>query len=696
LWLNKQTKKLHTRHKQSEDPSQVQRMMKEPRFKQPGQRGGGRSNGAGTTFSKRPRESTRLGDGKAPERKKLKSDKSVSPDDDDPLGGLLKEMGQHSSSQRANRITSSQVATAFKQTFTECLHRANIGQDGLEVEIRFGLLIEGRFIARVEEEEFMRVREWLSTMRPRESHSRTTDVSYKVTNENNQSYRVQTNVDTNAITAQTKTVKQRANFCTQSMLYDLRFGVSVEKAVEIDQHLHLQKPISKRNKERWSFALDEWGVQVDLTMVTPVIINYQKQICQDVVHEIEIELLPSRSYTDEFITKLWTLVFEIMEKMRGTNLKADIPTTEEFDRIQSTKVVDATELKKRLYQGISTLKNPSALNFPGSMPVNFSRRHFPLLQKNSYFVSEKTDGIRYLLFITNSGSYLVDRKFDFFRIENFDELTDTYQSENNEVTIVDGELIKRRDSKGSLYFLIFDITILQGKHCAHLPLADRFRVMDEFCQIFWKMMLSKPEHTRATFPFIIHSKKFHDLKNFSHVVACIQKHDSHYCYSYKNKMKHYTDGFIFAPNKAYAAFTVPSLLKWKFIDKLSLDILVSQDHYDNKKRLNFQFNGNSSLVDCPMTFLEADKIKIIRELRRKAKKDKGIVVETCYDAKKGCWIFSGVRTDKAIPNHVSVVFETLQCIAENVTIKELEYRLSRDYEKDDWEVKVAQAMDSLI
>jgi hypothetical protein len=67
--------------------------------------------------------------------------------------------------------------------------------------------------------------------------------------------------------------------------------------------------------------------------------------------------------------------------------------------------------------------------FPGSMPVTFSRRHFAIVQSNPYFVSEKTDGIRYLMLIVREGVFLIDRKYSFKRLENFNLLIELYATE---------------------------------------------------------------------------------------------------------------------------------------------------------------------------------------------------------------------------------------------------------------------------
>ena len=66
-------------------------------------------------------------------------------------------------------------------------------------------------------------------------------------------------------------------------------------------------------------------------------------------------------------------------------------------------------------------------NFVGTMPVNLSRRSLLSIQKNNYYIAEKTDGVRYLMYVVpepRSGhpmAVLMDRKGALFTIKGTED-----------------------------------------------------------------------------------------------------------------------------------------------------------------------------------------------------------------------------------------------------------------------------------
>ena len=65
--------------------------------------------------------------------------------------------------------------------------------------------------------------------------------------------------------------------------------------------------------------------------------------------------------------------------------------------------------------GSSQSRGSVDLDFIGCMPVSFQRHHFEEVQNGDYYVSEKTDGVRYLMVFTGSKAVLLDRNMQGWR-----------------------------------------------------------------------------------------------------------------------------------------------------------------------------------------------------------------------------------------------------------------------------------------
>ncbi|GMF25177.1 unnamed protein product [Phytophthora lilii] len=107
----------------------------------------------------------------------------------------------------------------------------------------------------------------------------------------------------------------------------------------------------------------------------------------------------------------------------------------------------ATEVQNA-YQGRLGIRG----KFSGTMPVGFARWHIPLVQSREYFVSEKTDGVRYFLVVAGGTTVLVDRSNSPFAASGLDLLKLVLP----EGTVLDGELViqrvqKRDHSLGRIY-----------------------------------------------------------------------------------------------------------------------------------------------------------------------------------------------------------------------------------------------------
>lgn len=113
------------------------------------------------------------------------------------------------------------------------------------------------------------------------------------------------------------------------------------------------------------------------------------------------------------------------------------------------------------------------------MPITFSRKHFDVVRRPGgpeYFVSEKTDGLRFLLLVAPEGCFLIDRKYSFYQVQYIiftithnlqidtpNALYKLLSPDRQSLTLLDGELIRHIGTK-KVVFLMFDLISLKGKY----------------------------------------------------------------------------------------------------------------------------------------------------------------------------------------------------------------------------------------
>ena len=111
------------------------------------------------------------------------------------------------------------------------------------------------------------------------------------------------------------------------------------------------------------------------------------------------------------------------------------------------------------------------------MPVAFRRSSFAKLRgKVNYYISEKTDGVRYMMLLSAEGVWLTDRKHEFFFVNGMKEVAATLAS--RDYTLLDGEIVQQRRTRRAM-FMIFDILSVNGDCVAKHPLNTRLKIIGE-------------------------------------------------------------------------------------------------------------------------------------------------------------------------------------------------------------------------
>lgn len=187
-----------------------------------------------------------------------------------------------------------------------------------------------------------------------------------------------------------------------SSFYDIRLDTVVEE--DISKSFVDAKFVwhTERLKRRSSFISDKpcfW--RVDLTEVQ-TITNGGSTNNSDI--ELEFEMLngPMVQWLSCSEDKVAAETTKVMVELHGL-LRALIPGQKESGPHGAAPKRPDARAKENIEERVRVLRSGRGLNFLGSMPINLTRRNFAAVRRSNYFITEKSDGLRYLLFVVIGG-----------------------------------------------------------------------------------------------------------------------------------------------------------------------------------------------------------------------------------------------------------------------------------------------------
>ena len=356
-----------------------------------------------------------------------------------------------------------------------------------------------------------------------------------------------------------------------------------------------------------------------------------------------------------------------------------------------------------LRQEVATVLERNNHGFPGAQPVSFAARHMLELQKQDYYVCEKSDGIRCMMYLTADGPnqvvYLIDRKNDYYHVPNLLFPLGTDPREFHTATILDGELVNDTDSLGviQMKYLVFDCLVLDGNLLLQRTLDKRIGYFIEKVYLpydnFYKIWQEEVQYL----PFMVEKKKM----EFSYGIEMMFR-------VILPELKHGNDGLIFTcRNTPYQFGTDQHILKWKTEDENSIDFrmalgfpIVDPDSDDEDRspypdytampqfRLAAFSGDNKEDIVFGTMYVEANDWESMKALEEPLN-DR--IVE-CYLDKQNRWRFLRFRDDKKEANHISTVESVMESIQDKVSKDDL-IRVSKKI-RDEWKKRQAAAADA--
>jgi hypothetical protein len=284
--------------------------------------------------------------------------------------------------------------------------------------------------------------------------------------------------------------------------------------------------------------------------------------------------------------------------------------------------------------------------FPGALPVSIERKNFDTLIKYPYVISLKSDGTRYFMMAYNESVYLVDRVFNFYKVnQNFKK--NIYGSSTEGCgMILDGEMMPSGSSgpNGSndrSIFYVHDCVCMFSRDITKEFFDDRYDSI--------KLALSLWSPEGSDFDLAI--KKFYKYNEFDMNVI--------------NNADHKIDGLIFTPiEEEIGTGRQYNLFKWKY--KHTFDFLITIEGPDY---VAYVFDKQGLKKYATVKRKNATFSKLLAKNCPKFKS--GDIVECICNVKEESFEPILLRSDKESPNALDTVKKTLLNIKENITIEEL-------------------------
>lgn len=284
----------------------------------------------------------------------------------------------------------------------------------------------------------------------------------------------------------------------------------------------------------------------------------------------------------------------------------------------------------RIWWGVS----PGSRYFPGPQPVSVERKDFETLRSENYWVSYKSDGVRYLMVFVkiDDKSYciLIDRKMDCHLVKM--TAATTFLDSG---TILDGEIVLNRETEKS-EFIVYDATIVSGRSLLREPHSARLEAA-----------MTVANHVKVS-SVPVRIKLFYPLRDFRDYVKDVV-----------GTITHGMDGYIFTPEDSpVSSGTHYKMFKWK--DQISNTVDFHVEYHRKRRRYILRVSRGKSLMDTEDELIDVDQRFL----------DQTPCIMECKYAGKKTWTPVLIRSDKTHPNNYLTYTKTLLNISENIKLEE--------------------------
>ena len=331
-----------------------------------------------------------------------------------------------------------------------------------------------------------------------------------------------------------------------------------------------------------------------------------------------------------------------------------------------TLVVDKQECA-HYWAALLELWKVKTNHFPGAHPTSVDTNTITAFARHPYVVSLKTDGVRFILFLTRRPdglpiALMINRSEDMYEVS-------AWASEAFfDGTILDGELVWER-SGTCMHYLVFDVVSLSGSHVAD-------RVFGERLQLIHSTLLG-PVHPDAADTDVQQQVRDEQKIVLRHVQptrivmlpkSCATLNNTLKTWMSRNASPYRNDGLLFTRTDVAMPFgRTAHMLKWKELHTIDVTLAIANE------TINCQVMGrNGQLISLEHSIDFVTHVVLeTNELTTEAE-----IVEcaiTRWSRATGHLHLYPVRSrrDKNHPNAPATVISTLRNIEEALTIADI-------------------------
>ncbi|GAY49864.1 hypothetical protein CUMW_122290 [Citrus unshiu] len=363
------------------------------------------------------------------------------------------------------------------------------------------------------------------------------------------------------------------------------------------------------------------------------------------------EVRPPGIYKNDYIEALYTFYHE--KRLDST----PCPSTPEWKReldLNGEAVPDDDD------DGVpaAALHGRGNMQFPGSHPVSLNSDNLQLLRQRYYYATWKADGTRYMMLITMDGCYLIDRCFNFRRVQMRFPCRNSNEGlgeKTHHFTLLDGEMIidKLPDSRRQeRRYLIYDMMAINQASVIERPFYERWKMLEkevieprnyERHNIYQSR---NPYYRYDLEPFRVRRKDFWLLSTVNKLLK-----------EFIPKLSHDADGLVFQGwDDPYVPRTHEGLLKWKYARMNSVDFLFEVTDDDRQLLYVFERGKKKLMEGSSVEFTD-----------REPSFYSGKIIECTWDPDVQLWKCMRIRTDKSTPNDINTYRKVMRSIRDNIT-----------------------------